>query len=135
MMFLLFIKHPKGKTKTYLFFDTVHLVKNIRNNLLNARKFVFPQFDFNKRNQEKINSDGGYIAWADLKLIYEEDSKLSANLKKAYSLSYKALTPYNNKQNVSLALAVFSETTIAATKCYLRGREDAASFLNLINTW
>ena len=67
--------------------------------------------------------------------ISEEDSKLSANLKTAYSLSYKALTPYNNKENVSLALGVFSETTIAATKCYLPGREDAASFLKLINTW
>ena len=132
---VLFIKHPKSKTKTYLFFDTVHLVKNIRNNLLNARKFVFPPFDFDIGDQEKIHPDGGYIAWADLEHIYEEDSKLSANLKKAYSLSYKVLTRYNNKQNVSLALAVFSETTIAAAKCYLPGREDAASFLKLINTW
>ena len=32
-------------------------------------------------------------------------------------------------------MAVFSETTIAATKCYLPGREDTASFLKLINTW
>ena len=132
---VLSIKHPRSKTKTYLFFDTVHLVKNIRNNLMNARKFVFPPFDFNIGDQEKIHSDGGYIAWADLEHIYEEDSKLSANLKKAYSSSYKALTPYNNKQNVSLALAIFSETTIAATKCSLPGREDAASFLKLINTW
>ena len=70
---IFFIKHPKSKTKTYLFFDTVHLVKNIRNNLLNARKFVFPPFDFNIRDQEKIHSDGGYVAWADLEHICEED--------------------------------------------------------------
>ena len=38
-------------------------------------------------------------------------------------------------QNVSLALTIFSETTIAATKCYLPDREDAASFLKLIHTW
>ena len=50
---VLFIKHPKSKSKTYLFFDTVHLVKNITNNRLNARKFVFPPFDFNIEDQEK----------------------------------------------------------------------------------
>ena len=36
-----FIQHPQSKTKTYLFFDNVHLVKNIRNNVLNAGKPVF----------------------------------------------------------------------------------------------
>ena len=55
---ILFIKHPKSKTKTYLFFDTVHLVKNIRNNLLNARKFVFPPFGFNIRDQQSITMVG-----------------------------------------------------------------------------
>ena len=130
-----FIEHPQSKTKTYLFFDNVHLVKNIRNNLLNARKLVFSPFDFHVNEHRKISFGGGYIAWADLKYIYEEDSQLSANLKKAYNLLYKALNPFNNKQNVSLAMAVFSETTIAATKCYLPDRKDAASFLKLINTW
>lgn len=38
----LFIKHPSCKTKTYLFFDNVHLVKNIRNNLLAAKQFTSP---------------------------------------------------------------------------------------------
>ena len=32
--------------KTYLFFDMVHLIKNVRNNLLNKKKFVFPKFSF-----------------------------------------------------------------------------------------
>ena len=40
------IKHSHNSTKTYLFFDNVHLVKNIRNNLLNCKKFVFPAFSF-----------------------------------------------------------------------------------------
>ena len=30
--------------RTYVFFDTVHLIKNIQNNLLNAKKFVFLNF-------------------------------------------------------------------------------------------
>ena len=40
------IQHSHNSTKTYLFFDNVHLVKNIRNNLLNCKKFVFPAFSF-----------------------------------------------------------------------------------------
>ena len=46
----LLIKHPKnhGK-KTYLFYDTVHLMKNIRNNLLNGKRFVFPEFIYTRK--------------------------------------------------------------------------------------
>ena len=40
------IQHPKNSTKTYMFFDNVHLLKNIRNNVLNSKKFVFPSFSF-----------------------------------------------------------------------------------------
>ena len=128
------IKHPESKTKTYLFFDNVHLLKNIRNNLLNNRKFVFPSFSF-RVGQTSIGCDGGYIAWADLNTVYEKDQSLSANLKNAHSLSWKALNPFNYKQSVSLALAIFSDTTIAAIKSYMPDREDAASFLTLVNVW
>ena len=48
-----FIEHPQGKTKIYLFFDNVHLVKNIWNNLLNARKLVFPPCDFHVNDHKK----------------------------------------------------------------------------------
>ena len=37
---------PGSCDKTYIFFDTIHLLKNIRNNLLSASKFVFPGFEF-----------------------------------------------------------------------------------------
>ena len=41
------ILHPTNHLKrTYLFFNPVHLVNNIRNNLLNSKKFVFPAFEF-----------------------------------------------------------------------------------------
>ena len=33
----LFIQPPHNNTKTYLFFDNVHLMKNVRNNLFNAK--------------------------------------------------------------------------------------------------
>ena len=32
--------------KVYLFFNTVHLIKNVRNNLLNRKRFIFPEFNF-----------------------------------------------------------------------------------------
>ena len=35
------IQHLHNSTKTYLFFDNVHLVKNICNNLLNCKNFVY----------------------------------------------------------------------------------------------
>ena len=78
------IHHSKNETVTYLFFDNVHLLKNIRNNMFNSKKFVFPAFSFNI-NEEIVQTDAGYTAWSDLKYIYEQDSKLSANLRKAYS--------------------------------------------------
>ena len=38
----LFIYHSAyDNLKTYFYFDMVHLVKTIRNNLLNKKKFVF----------------------------------------------------------------------------------------------
>ena len=44
----LFINHPayRNSLKTYLFYDMVHIIKNVRNNLLHAEKFVFPSFQF-----------------------------------------------------------------------------------------
>ena len=42
----LFFQHPKNPTKIYLFFDIVHLIKNVGNNLLNCHKFVFHHFHF-----------------------------------------------------------------------------------------
>ena len=35
-----------AKNKTYLFFDTVLLLKSVKNNLLNVQKFVFPAIKF-----------------------------------------------------------------------------------------
>ena len=65
----LFIQHPSNPHKNiYLFFDTPHLIKNVRNNLLNSRRFVFPQFDYEKDGIE-IHCPAGYLAWSDLHQI------------------------------------------------------------------
>ena len=102
----LYIKHPANNGKnTYLFYDTPHLVKNVRNNLLNAKRFVFPAFDYEK-DGINIHCPAGYIAWSDLHKVFDLDAKLQGNLKKAHRLSYRSLHPGNNKQSVFLALSI-----------------------------
>ena len=71
---------PNADQRTYIFFDSVHLVKNIRNNLLNEKKFVFPEFNFTVCGLH-ISSSPGYISWHDLHRIHERDQKLQACLK------------------------------------------------------
>ena len=51
----LYIKLSENETVTYLFFDNVHLNKNIRNNKLKAKKLFFSPFSFNI-NEEVIES-------------------------------------------------------------------------------
>ena len=94
-------------------------MKNVRNNLFNAKKFVFPSFTSNVQGVV-INSPDGYMLWSDLHSIHDQDSKLPANLRKANKLTYRAMHPDNNKQSVNLALSIFHESTIAASKSYFR---------------
>ena len=131
----MFIIHPSEITrKVYLFYDSVHLLKNIRNNLLNAKRFIFPPFLF-QGFSEDINVNGGEISWHLLNCVYEMDNNLQANLRKAPKLNYETLHPGNKKQNVQLALNIFHETTTAAISSYFPDREDTVEFIRLINTW
>ena len=129
----LFIQHPDNNTKTCRFFDNVHLMKNVRNNLFNAKIFVFPSFTFNVQGVV-INFPDGYTSWSDLHSIYDQNSKLPAKLRKANKLTYRAMHPGNNKQSVNLALSIFHESTIAASKSYFPERKDISGFLSLIHT-
>ena len=128
------VKHPKNhNTKTYLLFDNVHLLKNVRNNLLANKKFVFPSFDINL-GSEKISSPDGQISWGDFHRLHEKDAALDANLRKAPKLTYSVLHPGNNKQDVQRALAIIHDKTIAAFKSFFPEREDCAGVLSLFNT-
>lgn len=130
------IIHPSscGNYILYLFFDAVHILKNIRNNLLNYRRFIFPSFTFDGFF-DKIYLPAGEISWKLLHDIIDKDAMLQANLKKAYKLTYRALHPGNNKQDMNLALSIFHSTTSAAIESYFPDRKDASSFLALISTW
>ena len=78
---------------------------------------------------------GGEISWKLLHEVYDKDEKLSANMKKAFKLSYKAMHPGDNEQNVPLPLATFDQSTSAAIEGYYPNRLDASSFLKLVNIW
>ena len=66
--------------------------KNIRNNLLNSQKIVFPAFCFSIENAVMALSQGRCISYKNFKEVHEEDAKLKANLRKAPKLTYKVLT-------------------------------------------
>ena len=101
---------------------------------MNGKKFVFPEFKFNS-SSFSIYVPSGEISWRLLYGVYERDEKLEGNLRKAPKLTYGTTHPGDNKQNVQLALNVFHETTVAAIKSYFPERNDAAQFLNLVQTW
>ena len=128
-----YITLPNPRQK-YLFFYSVHLLKNIHNSLLNKKKFVFPAFTFEIWNIS-VSSKEGYIAWSDLHKVYGKDNALNAKLRKAPKLTFKALHPSDNKQNINLVVAIFHETTIAACESYFPNRADISNFLRLISCW
>ena len=103
--------------KIFLFFNSVHLLKNIHNSLLNKKKFIFPAFTFEISNIS-VSSKEGYIAWSDLHKIYNKDNALNTKSRKAPKLTFKALHPSDNKENVNLPVAVFHETTITVCESY-----------------
>ena len=109
-------------------------MKNIRNNLLNNKRFLFPVFSFSGF-YDQINCYGGEISWKLFHDVYEKDEKLQSNLRKAPKISAKVIHPGNNKQSVPLALAIFHETKSAAITSYFPERSCASNFLKLINAW
>ena len=70
----------------YLFFDPVHLLKNIRNNLFNSQRFIFPSFKFDQFF-DPIDVKRGEISWKLLHEVYDKDEKLPPNMKRVSKLS------------------------------------------------
>ena len=56
----LFMMH--GEKKIYFIHDTVHLAKNVRNNLLNYKRFLFPAFKIDDF-EDAIVVPGGSVYW------------------------------------------------------------------------
>lgn len=132
-----YITSPVNKDhKIFLLFDTVHLLKSIRNNWLNLKNesltFSCPKW--------VDNDTTVHASFSDLRQIYR--SEKNNLLKEAHSLSWKALYPHSlERQKVSLALKIFNESNIAALKTLgpsdpsLISWEGTVHFLSIICHW
>ena len=100
------VAHPLDSSRRLFFmFDSVHLLKSIRNNWINQldQTLHFPQ----------VVGSTAKACFAYLKQLY--DSERSAIVKLAPSLTFTALHPNNTqRQNVKLALKVFDEKNASA---------------------
>ena len=122
-----------GYQKIYLLHDAVHLIKNVKNNLLNYKRFIFPAFEYDAL-EDPISFKGGQISWKLFHDVFEKDSLLEANLRKAPKITHKVLHPGNCKQNVPVAVTVFHESTSAVLTSYFPEKK-MAEFLKLFNKW
>ena len=109
-------------------------MKNIRNNLLNYKRFIFPSFKFDGF-KDPINVPDGKIKWKFFHDVHKKDAPSEANLRKAPKLTTKELHPGNCKQNVATALAIFHETTAAAIQSYFPDEKSTVEFLKLFSKW
>ena len=48
--------------KIYLLRDAVHLIENVRNSLLNYKRFIFPAFEYDGF-EDPISVKGGQMYW------------------------------------------------------------------------
>ena len=74
--------------ETYLFYESVNLIKNIRNNLLNCKGFIFRSCTF-YGFRYIIDLQSGKISWKIFHNIFEDDETLDFNLKKNTKIGYE----------------------------------------------
>jgi hypothetical protein len=121
-----FIPHPLNKTKKiFLLFDSVHVFKNIFNNLLNKKEFKCPQFD-------------GQEMSASVQHVHElYKLKLGRPIKYGHKLTDRVLNPkWIEKTNVDLAWRFFHESTVHGLEYFAKNEgkdwEETANFFKLI---
>lgn len=127
-------KHPKDPARPLFYIvDTVHLLKNIRNNWINLKlqEMVYP--DFKSPDVIKVASFDA------LKQLHSKEQ--SQLLKYGYTLSLKALYPTSiERQNVKLVLQIFNQIIVTALrelgpKVPFKNFEDTATYIEIINRW
>lgn len=125
--------HPvDNRRPLFYMFDSVHLLKCIRNNWLNSKhQQILTYPDFNNYDVVRM------ARFEAIQKLHElEHDKL---LKFGYSLNVKSLFPSNiEKQNVKLVLKVFNSFVIEGLKQFgsnITGSEDTAEFIAIILRW
>ena len=130
-----YIQNPFNlSNKIFLLFDPTHLLKCIYHNFRGKESFVCPKF-----------ADSGeilpnmYPMFDHIKKVHELE--MGNPVKYAHKLSDKVINPLAlEKTNVSLATAVFDESTTNALKHFskldgFQGMADTAEFLQIIKNW
>lgn len=128
--------HPADSSRPLFYiFDSVHVLKSIRNNWLNQKNeelnFFYPDIE----NLSHCHT----ASFLTLRKLYNLECKKL--LKFGYGLSIKALWPSNLvRQNVRLVLQVFNEYIVEAlmelgSKHNLNHFESTANFIKIICTW
>lgn len=123
------IRNPKYPDRVIrLIYDTIHILKNFRNNWINKKdpekSFFYPKFD----NFSIIQQ----AAFKDIRDLYHSE-KLKM-IKSAPKLNAKTIHPNKfERQKVPLVLNLIHPTTIAALNC--KEFTDTAEFLDVIRIW
>ena len=118
------VNHPiKNKIFAFLFlfFDTIHLFKNIKSNWITEKlkKLRFHNFE----TDEELIAE-----WKDIVNIYKSETKL---IVKQTRLNYATIYPTNfDKQKVLLTFNVFNEKTAAVLK--IDGANSTEAFVRLV---
>lgn len=128
-------KHPADENRPLFFIiDTVHIMKNIRNNWINQKNgqvMKYPDF-----NDFTIQREAHFDALKTLHQIEQNDL-----LKYGYSISLKALFPTSvERQNVKLVLQIFNHSTVTALRQFgprrnLSSHEETANYLEIFCKW
>lgn len=112
--------HPlDSKRHWYLLYDTVHLLKCIRNNWISEKS-------------QMLSFDGVVVGnFADVKSLYKSES---GSILKCTPLTRSSVYPNRLElQNVQLALRVFNEKVISALR--KNGFESTAAFIRQVLDW
>ena len=110
-----------------MLYDAVHLIKDGRNKLLNYKRPIYPAFEYDGF-KNPVSFKGGKISWKLFHDVFEKDNLLEANLRKAPKITQKVLHPGNCKENVSVVLAIFHESTSATLTSYFPEKKNEAEF-------
>lgn len=113
-------KHPLSEERTwFLLFDTVHLLKCIRNNWIT------------EKTKQITLDDDATASFEDVVQLYKEERD---NILKTTPLTQSAVCPSKLQlQNVKHVLRVFNDKVVAALR--LRGCSQTASFIETVLNW
>nr|XP_012225401.1 PREDICTED: uncharacterized protein LOC105673967 [Linepithema humile] len=127
-------RNPKDSSRPLFYvIDSVHIIKNIRNNWINQKPHQYMQYPDFKEQKMRLAS------FQSLKDMHstEKDNLLQYG----YTLSLKSLYPTSiERQNVKLALQIFNTNVVIALrelgpKKRFEYFEDTAAYIELISQW